>query len=89
MEQTATIAERVSAQVAALIKDSGVTVVWLCGKTGIPRSTMLRRLDGHQPFNLNELDRIAEALRFTVDITISNSLTPSAPSAPSADAAAS
>jgi predicted transcriptional regulator len=56
-------AEQVAAQVSKQIAESGVTVVWLCEKTGIPRSTLLRRLGGHSPFDLNELDRIAEALR--------------------------
>ena len=56
-------AARVSARVAAQIKESGVTVVWLCERTGIPRSTLNRRLSGHSAFNLNEVDRIAEALR--------------------------
>ncbi|WP_161605458.1 helix-turn-helix domain-containing protein [Pimelobacter simplex] len=45
------------------IKASGVTVVWLCEKTGIPRSTLVRRLNGATAFDLNELDRIAAALR--------------------------
>jgi predicted transcriptional regulator len=63
MEQITPTAERVSARIAEQIKESGVTVVWLCNKTGIPRSTLNRRLDGHAAFNLNEVDRIAEALR--------------------------
>lgn len=54
-------AERVSAR----IKDCGVTIVWLCEQTGIPRVTMHRRLTGRSTFNLNELDRIAEALRIS------------------------
>ena len=65
MEQTTTTAETVAATVAAQIQSSGVTIVWLCEKTGIPRSTMNRRLSGHAAFNLNELDRIAQALRVT------------------------
>lgn len=61
-----TAAQRVAAVVAEQIKDSGVTVVWLCERTGIPRSTLLRRLQGAVPFDVNELDLIASALR--VDI---------------------
>lgn len=72
-----TTADLVSARVAAEIKEAGVTVVWLCGKTGIPRSTMLRRLDGHSAFNLNEIDRIAAALRVPAE----SLLTPEAMSA--------
>ncbi len=61
-----TTATQVSVRVSQEIKTSGVTVVWLCEKTGIPRTTMSRRLAGHTPFDLNELDRIAEALRIPV-----------------------
>lgn len=63
MEHPTPTSARVSAAVADRIKESGVTVVWLCERTGIPRSTMIRRLSGHSSFNLNELDRIADALR--------------------------
>jgi predicted transcriptional regulator len=65
MEQpitTQTVAERVDSE----IKSRGVTVVWLCQDTGIPRATMLRRLSGHTAFNINELERIAASLRVTV-----------------------
>lgn len=64
MEQGADRA--VAAEVAHRINDSGVTVVWLCGATGIPRSTLTRRLSGHSSFTLNELERIAGALRVPV-----------------------
>lgn len=63
MEQATTTARQVSVRVAEQIKASGVTLVWLCERTGIPRSTMNRRLAGHSAFNLNELDQIAAALR--------------------------
>ena len=59
---TRAVAERVNAE----IKGRGVTVVWLCQDTGIPRATMLRRLGGQSPFNLNELERVATSLRTTV-----------------------
>jgi predicted transcriptional regulator len=62
-----TTAASVAANVSEQVRESGVTIVWLCGRTGIPRSTMLRRLDGHSPFNLNEIDRIANALRIPVE----------------------
>lgn len=58
-------AERVAARISEQIRESGVTLTWLCVKTGIPKSTMLRRLNGHSPFNLNELDRLADALRMS------------------------
>lgn len=65
MEHTTT-AEKVAARVSQQIKDCGVQVTWLCERTGIPRSTMLRRLSGRSPFNLAELDLIATALRLPV-----------------------
>lgn len=58
-----TTADKVAREVAEQIKASGVTVAWLCEHTGIPRSTLVRRLNGSTPFDLNELDRIAAALR--------------------------
>lgn len=63
MEQTTPTADLAARRVAEQIKTSGVTVVWLCDTTGIPRSTLLRRLNGHTPFTLSEIDRIATALR--------------------------
>lgn len=58
--------EQVAERVGEMINKTGVTVVWLCEATGIPRSTMIRRLNGHTAFDLNELDRIAQALRIPV-----------------------
>jgi predicted transcriptional regulator len=62
-----TKAGEVARTVSGQIAESGITVVRLCEKTGIPRTTMIRRLSGQSPFNLNELDRIAAALRVDVD----------------------
>lgn len=67
MEQITTTAAQVSARVAEQIKEHGVTVVWLCEKTGIPRATLNRRLACKAAFDLNELDRIAAALRVPTD----------------------
>jgi hypothetical protein len=73
MEQRAEATQAVASRVSDQIKSCGVTVVWLCQDTGIPRATMLRRLAGHQPgFSINELDRIAKSLR----VGISDLLTP-------------
>jgi predicted transcriptional regulator len=66
MEQPTTAAQAVAQRVSVEIKDRGTTVVWLCQDSGIPRATMLRRLSGHSPFNLNELERIAASLRVSV-----------------------
>lgn len=64
MEQTQT-ASYVAERVSEAIKEHGVTVVWLCERTGIPRSTLNRRLTGAAAFDMNELDRIASALRIS------------------------
>lgn len=63
---------RVARSVAEAIESSGVTVVWLCEKSGIPRTTMTRRLAGNSSFTVDELDRVANALRVPVE-----TLTPS------------
>lgn len=63
MEQSNGAAQAVAEKVNCQIKNSGVTVVWLCEDTGIPRATMTRRLRGLSSFNLNELERIAQSLR--------------------------
>lgn len=56
-------AEGIARRVTAQIRESGVTLVWLCGRTGIPRSTMNRRMVNPADFTVNELERIAAALR--------------------------
>ncbi len=66
MADTPTTAALVADRVAESIKASGVTVAWLCEQTGIPRTTLARRLNGSTAFDLNELDRIAAALRVAV-----------------------
>ena len=56
----------VAAEVSKRITKSGVTRVWLCQQTGIPRSTLERRLAGFPSFTMNELQRIADAIRVPV-----------------------
>lgn len=64
-----TTAQKVAELVARRIDESGVTLTWLCEHSGIPRTTLMRRLRGTTPFDLNELDRIATALRIpTTDL---------------------
>lgn len=64
--QSTSPAQLVARRVNDEIRESGITVVRLCEKTGIPRTTMTRRLSEHSPFNLNELHAIATALRIPV-----------------------
>lgn len=40
----------------------GFTRFELSESSGIPRATLYRRLDGHSPFTVDELDRIGRAL---------------------------
>ena len=49
-------------RVEAAMKAAGETRLGLAEKTGIARPTLKRSLDGHRPFNTDELGRIAAAL---------------------------
>lgn len=70
MDTSTGYAATVAAAVREAIENSGVTVVWLCETTGIPRTTLTRRLAGHASFTVAELDAIASALRIpVVDLT--------------------
>lgn len=66
MDITTAYPSRVAEAVREAITSSGVTIVWLCDITGIPRTTLVRRLGGHAPFSVAELDAIASALRVPV-----------------------
>lgn len=63
MDRPTRLAEAAAINTATVVRDSGVKMTWLCEKTGIPRTTMARRLDGLAPFTVAELDAIAGALR--------------------------
>lgn len=53
-----TVAERVE----AAYKAAGTDPTRLAMAAGIPRSTLLHRLAGHYPFDVEQLDKIANAL---------------------------
>jgi lambda repressor-like predicted transcriptional regulator len=53
---------RVRRQVVAAMKETGESRLGLAEKTGIARPTLNRSLDGHRPFNTDELSAIAKAL---------------------------
>lgn len=53
-------------KVAEAIKAAGETTLGIARKTHIPRTTLLRRLDGVTPFNLDELYAIATTLKVPV-----------------------
>ena len=44
------------------MRDAGFTPFSMADATGIPRTTLLRRLKGASPFNTEELDAIAGQL---------------------------
>lgn len=56
------VAERLS----KIIAENGVKVTWLAERSGIPYSTLNRKLAGHTPFNTNEVAALAESLRVPV-----------------------
>lgn len=58
----ARLADTVAANVRSSLILSGVSVKALAERTGIPRTTLLRRLDGHQPFTVAEVEAIAEVV---------------------------
>lgn len=60
---TTTEVTEVAARVREAIAACGVRQSWLCETTGIPATTMRRRLAAATPFNVAELSRIAAALR--------------------------
>lgn len=58
MDITRGTAERVSAAIEA----AGQTHLAVAEQTGIPRTTLLRRLSGAAPFTITELERVADLL---------------------------
>jgi hypothetical protein len=63
---TETYSDAVAGRVAEAIEAAGETKLGVAEKTGIPRSTLLRRLDRVTPFNTDELDAIAKLLGIDV-----------------------
>lgn len=61
------LTESVAKNVTAAIDSAGQTQVSISEATGIPRTTLIRRLAGHSPFTIAELGRIAEVLDVEVD----------------------
>ena len=54
--------KRTAAAVEAARIEKGMTRLELSEASGIPRPTLYRRLDGHVPFDIDELERVANAL---------------------------
>lgn len=53
---------RIAEAVRELMEEQGVTQLGLAEATGIPRVTLIRRLNGHQSFTVNELASVAAHL---------------------------
>lgn len=64
------ITQGTAAAVASAMVTAGRTQVALSDATGIPRTTLLRRLGGLSPFTVDELQRIADALNVEVHTLI-------------------
>lgn len=54
-----TTSQMVATRVSDLMVSSGVSTKALAESTGIPRTTLVRRLTGNSPWTLSELDLVA------------------------------
>lgn len=66
MPPTPNVALRVAGVVREVMDTAGISQREMSAATGIPLPTLNRRLAGHQPLNLVELDAIARRLGLTV-----------------------
>ena len=62
MDITSPIAQQVAAGVVRAMQDAGLSEVTVSERSGIPRTTLKRRLAGHSAFNVAELAAIATVL---------------------------
>lgn len=54
--------DQITQAVRAAVASAEISVVVLSEQTGIPRTTLQRRLQGVSEFTVGEVDRIAQAL---------------------------
>lgn len=66
MDKPPTYNEALAAVVEQAIADGGQSQNGIAEATGIPRTTLIRRLRGHQSFTAEELHGIANVLGITV-----------------------
>lgn len=59
--------QRVSKRIRQAIDASDLTDYRVAVLTGIPNSTFDRRLDGHFPWNTDEIEKIAKVLKISPD----------------------
>jgi transcriptional regulator with XRE-family HTH domain len=72
MDSTPDATRRVAAAVSAALGESNLSVLSAAEQTGIPRSTLSRRLTGTSPFTITELDLLARLLGVSVEHFITN-----------------
>lgn len=66
MGQAETAAARIGAHLQGIVAERGITIRDLADATGIPHSTLHRRLQGHDSFTINELERITAHLSLDI-----------------------
>lgn len=66
MSPTSPITATVAQRVVAAMEATGATVKGLAHDSGVPRSTLQRRLLGRSSFTVDELDAICDALGITL-----------------------
>lgn len=71
---TTRYAQSVAGSVVHLMNEAGESRLSLSTKTGIPRTTLNRRLDGHSSFTVRELAAIATVLGANVSDLLPGSI---------------
>jgi lambda repressor-like predicted transcriptional regulator len=67
MDNTTDTSRKVAAAVSAALGVAGISVLTAAEQTGIPRSTLTRRLTGTSPFTIVELELVANLLGQSVE----------------------
>lgn len=78
LRMDSTLAARLAALVSDDLAGQGLSYRDVQDRTGIPTTTLHRRLHGHAPFTFNELDAIAGLLGTTVTAMVARAETSAA-----------
>lgn len=65
-----TVTEMTAVVVSEAMTDAGLTVLGVADRTGIPRTTLTRRLSGGSPFTVAEVDTLAAVVGVPVSVII-------------------
>lgn len=68
--ETPTYQTLIARRVGNAIEAAGLTVLGVAEATAIPRTTLIRRLNGVQPFTTNEIKAIADLLAIPVSTLV-------------------